>query len=62
MADVRVVRLNVAARQGAQIAQRYGIRGVPTLIVFDGAGSAALTQIGRLNKESAVSAIASVRP
>jgi hypothetical protein len=34
----KVVRLGVMSDLGMQAARRYGVRGVPTLIVFDGAG------------------------
>jgi thioredoxin-related protein len=50
MESIRLVRLNTTSRQGLELAQRFGVRGVPTLIVFDGSGDAMLRQVGRLNK------------
>ena len=42
----RVVRLNVLSGIGSEVAARYGVRGVPTLIVFDGQGQVAYQQAG----------------
>lgn len=41
-----MVRLNVLSAVGSQAAQRYGVRGVPALIVFDGQGRIAYEQAG----------------
>ena len=49
---VEVIRLSVASRAGATLAGRYGVRGIPTLILFDGAGDPVLIQVGRLKKDS----------
>ena len=42
----RVVRLNVLSGIGSEVAARYGVRGVPTLIVFDGQGRVTYAQAG----------------
>ena len=42
----KVVRLNVLSAMGSQAAQRYGVGGVPALIVFDGQGRIAYEQAG----------------
>ena len=34
-----VVRLSVMSEIGRQAAVRYGVRSVPTLLIFDGAGT-----------------------
>jgi thioredoxin-like negative regulator of GroEL len=34
----RVVRMNVINQEGREAAQRYGIRGLPSTVVLDGAG------------------------
>jgi len=34
----QVLRLNVADPVGLQIAQRYGVRSLPTLVILDGKG------------------------
>jgi thioredoxin-related protein len=36
--EASVVRLSVLSNVGARAAQRYGVRSVPTLLVFDGQG------------------------
>jgi thioredoxin-like negative regulator of GroEL len=41
-----VIRLDVMSQVGQQAARRYGVRGVPTLVVVDGAGQAVLGQVG----------------
>lgn len=42
----RVLRLNVFDEVGAQAAGRYGVRAMPTFIVFDGQGQPAHVQVG----------------
>ena len=42
----KVVRLNVLSTVGQQAAARYGVRGMPTLIVVDGYGQPVYTQAG----------------
>ncbi len=44
-----VLRLDVNGPVGRQAAARFGVRAVPTLIVVDGQGQVALTQVGRLH-------------
>lgn len=56
--QARVVRIDVNSRQGSELAQRFGVRGVPTLLVFDGSGSVVLSQVGRLNRLEVTNAIA----
>lgn len=41
-----VIRLNVLSRVGQQAARRYGVRGVPSLVVVDGNGQAIFGQAG----------------
>ena len=41
-----VIRLNLLTQVGRQAASRYGVRGVPTLIVVDGAGEAVYGSFG----------------
>ena len=42
----RVIRLSVTSQLGSQMAQRYGVRGVPTIVVLDGAGEVVLRSVG----------------
>jgi hypothetical protein len=41
-----VVRLDVLSGVGQQAARRYGVRGVPALVVVDGSGQAVFGQAG----------------
>jgi thiol-disulfide isomerase/thioredoxin len=43
---VDVIRLDVWSDIGRVAAQRYGVRGIPTLLVLDGAGQVQDTQVG----------------
>ena len=43
-----VIRLDVMSQLGRQAAARFGVRGVPTLIVVDGGGEVTLRQTGIL--------------
>ncbi|MFO7697185.1 MAG: hypothetical protein R6X16_08515 [Anaerolineae bacterium] len=52
-----LIRLNVRDTVGAQLARGYGVQGVPTLAVFDGAGDIALSQLGHVNPGEALLAI-----
>jgi hypothetical protein len=41
-----VIRLDLMSQIGRQAAAHYGVRAVPTLIVVNGEGQVALTQVG----------------
>lgn len=41
-----VVRLNMMSAVGSSLAGRYGVRGVPTMVVFDGAGEVIYSRAG----------------
>lgn len=41
-----VIRLDLMSRVGQQAAARYGVRGVPALVVVDGNGQAVYGQAG----------------
>ena len=41
-----VVRLDVMSKVGRQAAARYGVRGMPTLVVVDGNGQSVYSQVG----------------
>jgi hypothetical protein len=55
---VPVMRLSVTSGIGRQLAPSYGVRGVPTLILFDGEGQPRLTQVGRVLREPVLQAVA----
>lgn len=42
----QVLRLNVMDDVGGALAMRYGVRGVPTFVLLDGAGETVLIQAG----------------
>jgi thioredoxin-related protein len=47
----RVLRLSVAGTVGRQFAGRFGVRAVPTFLLFDGAGNMVHYQVGRLDAD-----------
>jgi len=57
----RVVRLNMLSAEGRELAVRWGVRGVPTLIVLDGRGETTiLRQVGRLQKDAVLEVMAQI--
>ena len=56
----RVVRLNMLSAEGRELAVRWGVRGVPTLIVLDGRGETVLRQVGRLQKDTVLRVLAQI--
>ena len=52
-----VLRLNVLSEVGSQAARRYGVRGVPTLIVFDGSGNIVEQSAGVPNRKQIVTQV-----
>ena len=54
---VQVVRLNVMDGVGGQLALRYGARGVPTIVVLDGAGEVVYVKIGSPNRGEILTAV-----
>jgi thioredoxin-like negative regulator of GroEL len=46
-----VLRLDVSSQLGRQVAGRFGVRGVPTLVLVDGNGQVVLTQVGLLQPD-----------
>jgi len=50
----QVLRLNVLGDVGSQAARRYGVRGLPTLVVVDGKGQAVDFQAGIPDRNKAV--------
>ena len=52
-----VIRLSVVSEVGSRAAQQYGVRGVPTLIIFDGNGQVIETSVGVPNRRSVVAQV-----
>jgi len=55
-----VYRLNLSSGEAVEVAGYYGIRGLPTLLVFDGQGQPVLRQVGRMQKDAILSAVAAI--
>jgi thioredoxin-related protein len=49
--QARVLRLSAWSSVGRQLVARYGVRGVPTFVLFDGTGQLIHSQVGRLDAE-----------
>jgi thioredoxin-related protein len=49
--QAQVLRLNAWSEVGRQLATRYGVRGVPTFLLFDGRGELVHYQVGRLDAD-----------
>ena len=47
--QAHVLRVNALSGVGRELAARYGVRGVPTFLLFDGAGKLVHHQVGRLD-------------
>jgi thioredoxin-related protein len=52
-----VLRLNAMDEVGGQLAARYGVRGVPTLILLDGSGKLVLQQAGMPQRDEINAAV-----
>ena len=52
--QAQVLRLGVMDDVGGELAMRYGVRGVPTLVVLNGAGAVVLKQTGMLDRAAVV--------
>ena len=46
-----MLRLSAYSTVGRQLASRYGVRGVPTFLLFDGTGELRHYQVGKLDAE-----------
>jgi thioredoxin-related protein len=47
--QAQVLRLSAWSSVGRQVVARYGVRGVPTFLLFDGTGELVHHQAGRLD-------------
>ena len=52
-----MLRLNAMDEVGGQLATRYGVRGVPTLILLDGSGKLVLQQVGMPQRDEINAAV-----
>ncbi|MCL7452920.1 MAG: thioredoxin family protein [Anaerolineae bacterium] len=49
--EATILRLNAVSSVGRQLSGRYGVRGVPTFLLFDGTGQMVHYQVGRLDAD-----------
>ena len=56
--QAQVLRVGVMDDVGGTLALRYGVRGVPTLVVLNGAGEVVLKQTGMLDRAEVMAAVA----
>ena len=49
--QAQVLKLSAWGTVGRELAARYGVRGVPTFLLFDGEGEMIHYQVGRLDVE-----------
>ena len=49
--QAQVLRLSAWSSVGRQLASRYGVRGVPTFLLFDGTGELKHYQVGKLDAD-----------
>ena len=54
---IEVIRLDVWSDVGRAAAQRYGVRGVPTVLVFDGSGNLVEQRAGVPDRKKVVSQV-----
>jgi thioredoxin-related protein len=55
--EAEVLRLGVTKGVGRELAIRYGVRGVPTLVLLDGNGNVVLKQAGLPRRAEIVAAV-----
>jgi len=58
--EAQVLRLNVMDDVGGEIAVRYGVRGVPTVVLFTGEGEVVLAQTGMPDRDRILAAVESL--
>ncbi len=55
--QAQVLRLNLRDAVGGKLAMRYGVRGVPTLVLLNGAGEVVLKQVGMPERAEITAAV-----
>jgi thioredoxin-related protein len=58
--QAQVLRISLWSSLGRELAARYGVRGVPTFLLFDGAGEMIHYQVGRLDADRVKTEISSL--
>ena len=59
--EAQVLRLSALSGVGRQLAVEYGVRGVPTFLLFNGEGQMTHYQVGRLDPDQVKAEIDSMR-
>jgi len=60
--QAKVIRVNALSELGREGVMRFNVRGVPTLIVFDGCGRAIDRQVGFVNAGRVIEAVQAAEP
>ena len=55
--QVQVLRLSVMDSVGGKLALRYGVRGVPTFVLLNGAGEIVLKQTGMPDRDAILAVV-----
>ena len=58
--QAQVLRISLWSSLGRELATRYGVRGVPTFLLFDGSGEMMHYQVGRLDADRVKAEISSL--
>jgi thioredoxin-related protein len=58
--EAQVLRISALSSLGRELAARYGVRGVPTFLLFDGSGKMIHYQVGRLDADQIKTEISSL--
>jgi thioredoxin-related protein len=53
----QVIRINAITELGGRLAQRYGVRGVPAIVVLDGAGQVVTQSVGMPDRTGLVAQV-----
>ena len=53
----QVIRLSIMSELGSRVAQRYGVRGVPTIVVLDGSGEVVGQSVGMPDRAELVAQV-----
>lgn len=60
--QAEVIRLSLLSEPGKSAARHYGVRGIPTFIIFDGTGHIVEQRAGVPNRKNIVEVVNSLSP
>jgi thioredoxin-related protein len=58
----QLARLSILSEIGREVARRYGVRSVPTFLIFDGEGTLIGREVGFPNRGRIVSLVSGAEP